>query len=146
MAITTHPPSLILALILRGLGVIAKGSTGDQWSGFVSFLPDKDPDDAVAIYDTVGSIDGRSQIDGDYWEHPGIMIHVRSLIYSVGYKKAGDIIKKVDAIKQVTLNLESVTYVVSSIKRMGGINSLGVEPNREPERNLFSINFQMTVK
>ena len=145
MAPTEHSPALLLVIYLRGTGVIVKGSTGDQWSGFVSFMPDDDPDDAVGFFDVAGTIDGRSQIDGDYWEHPGIVCRVRSLDYSEGYKEIRDIVKKVDEIKRNTVSHKGKTYTISSVKRTGPVLSLGIEPDREPERNLFSVNFLMTV-
>lgn len=146
MASIENSPADILATYLIGVGVVRGATTGHDWSCYVSFLPDDDPDNAVSVIDTTPKTDGRSAFDGEVWEHPGCQITIRSINYQDGRKRAAKIVAKLDALLKASVTVESTTYTIHSVTRTGGINSIGKEQNRDPERNLFTINLLMSVR
>lgn len=81
-----HSPSDILRYLLIDLSVGTLPTDNQNWPIYVANEPNK-PDNCITIYDTIGTDDGRSMIDGDIWKHDGIQVRVRSVDYRTGWDK-----------------------------------------------------------
>ncbi len=98
------------------------------------------PDNVLTVYATLGSDDGRSMIDGEKLRHPGLQVRVRSLVPKDGKAKAEYLrwALNEDAYN-VTVALDSATYVLHCFARVGDVLSIGTE-DAVSKRNLFTLN------
>jgi hypothetical protein len=132
-----------------GTLVIDPGVLGD-WPCFVGGEPDS-PDNCVTIYDTQGRDEGRTNIDRERQEHPGIQFRIRSTTPLVGYQKAQQIAVAVD---QIVFLLSAVpayqglparTYSIPAVTRTTNVIPIGKDvPNTK--RSIFSINAVMVLR
>lgn len=137
-----RPPASIVRQLLLDLSL---GSSAGAWPIYVSFLPDT-PHNAACVYDTSARKDGRLMATGEVIEHPGIMIHVRGLVYPVVYSKADVLVKALDAVRKVSVVFsEEEVYVVHNISRSGGLLPLGVDTVGSSRRHTFSMNMTLTL-
>lgn len=124
---TYSPADITRYLIISlGLGSLpAAGQDNADWGAYENREPPS-PDNVITTYDTAGPKDGRAQIDGSEFAHPGVQIRVRSTNPAVGYKK---IIAVADAlatqVRNTSLTIGSVTYKVRAVSRTGNVIDLG---------------------
>ncbi len=139
-----HSQADIIAQLLIDFSVGTDPTLSGTWPIYVSEEPDT-PDNVITIYDTVGLVHGRSQIEGEIQEHEGIQIRIRGATHDLGFRKANDILTAVDitAVRDTVgvasvLGTGTTNYFVNSITRTSGILSLGDSPTSR--RRIFTIN------
>lgn len=136
-------PAIILHQVLLDLSL----GTNDPalWPVFVSFLPEL-PDQAICMYDTAGTLDGRLMSTGERIDHFGIMIRVRSQLYPVAWEKVNEIALALDSVKRLSVAVSSEEfYVLHNVSRSGSIMSLGVEDEGSRRRYDFTLNAVVTI-
>lgn len=139
-----HSPAAILRQLLIDLTQGTTPSDNDSWPMHYSSEPDT-PDNAITVYDTAGTPDGRTMIDGRVHEHSGAQVRVRAQSESVGFTKAQAIATAMaEDVSYAGVIVESTSYKVDAISRISGPLSLGKEPGSK--RNIFTINVTMAVK
>lgn len=135
-------PAEIIYNLLDQLALVGQSGT---WPASISFLSDED-DDAVAVYDTAGELDGRI-MTGEQIEHPGIQIQVRAKSYPTAWGKANEIALALDNQSQVSVAVESdATYLVANVSRRGAIVPMGIDEKDGRRRHYFSINAVITYR
>jgi hypothetical protein len=139
-----HSPAQVLraALIIRGQGELISVDPNTPWPIFVGHLPDE-PDNAVCVYDTAGVRDGRIHVTGETIGHPGWQIRVRGGGYDVGYDKMKNVVDSLDTLRQISVVIDSDTYIIAATTRTSGPLSLGQEPDGS-RRAGFTVNGTIT--
>lgn len=141
------PASIMAAYIIEQLDVdMTDPSDKSNWPLYISHMPDGSnvKTDCGAIYDTAGIQEQRS-MTGEWSEHPGIQIRIRSRSYEDGYVKIEDIANALDAIAWVDFEIGDLEYRIFNVSRTSPIASLGTEPGTRRRFN-FTINFLLTIK
>lgn len=147
----THSPAQIIRDLLVTLGLGTLPSDSGSWPIYVSNIPDS-PDSIITITDTVGTNDGRTHVDGQANEHPGIQIAVRDANHQDGWEKIRAI--RVSISETVQRNTVSITdnvgtgtstYTVYAITKIGGIIALGKDIPTS-KRNLFTLNATVALR
>jgi len=140
-AVSIQPPSVIFYhLFDEGQMDILQG-----YQLFYSFLPD-DPDNAIAIFDTSGRLDGRLMRTGEQIEHYGIQIQVRGRDYVEAWRLANTIATYLDSLrKEVVVTEAGDAYILHNVSRSGAVIPIGVETVNTRLRRLFSINMTVTL-
>ena len=87
---------------------------------------------------------------GAQLEKPGFLIRVRAFDYDTAVSKAKDIAAALDGINRTTVimaagNIAAKTYVVHAVSRQTAPLPIGVEQEREPARQLVTLNAIGTV-
>ena len=140
--------SALLALS-GGTGTLVTDPTANQdWGVFIDSEPDS-PDNCVTIYDTQGIDEGRTAIDRERQEHPGVQIRVRATTALAGYQKAQQIAVALDQIVNLNVTVAApnttATYVVPAVTRKNNVLRIGKDlPNSK--RSLFTINAVLVPK
>ncbi len=112
---------------------------------FVSLLPD-DPDEAICVYDTPGTSDGRLMATGEQIEHKGIQVRVRGKDYPTAWRWANDLAELLDAQKKTIVAMDPpLYYVVHNVSRRGAILPAGIE-SEDRRRHEFTINAVTTLE
>lgn len=148
MSISNSPSEIIAQLVVKGLhGTDA--TAGNSWPVYISNEPEN-PDSLIVVTDAVGVKQGRFQIGGQFQEHYGVQVLVRSIEHQIGWQKAEDIAVSFD---EDTLNTsvsleaitgtETITYTIASISR-SPILSLGMD--RDSNRHFFSLNIRVALR
>lgn len=140
-----HSPADIVrrALVTLGLGTLPTAS--GSWPIAVSQEPDT-PDEAITLYDTSGRIDGRTHVDGEIQEFPGLQVRVRSANPVTGYTKAQAIAVALDqSIRLTNVTIGANVYKIYAITRTGTVNAIGKEIETS-KRNLFTINAVASIR
>ena len=118
--------------------------SGD-WRAFISFLPDQ-PNNAICVYDTAGTPDGRMMGTGERIQHLGIQIRVRGENYSVTWDKVEAIVEALDAAGGSVVAFDSAeAYLVHNVSRTGTVMPLGVEEQGSRRLHNFTINAITTL-
>jgi len=135
----THSPADVIRQLLIDLGLGTTPTDEGSWPIFVSNEPDA-PDNAIAITDTAGKLDGRIQNDGELGIHHGFQVRIRAATRAAGYAKANALAVGMDELVAYdTVTVSSTTYIVHAITRTGDILFLGKEVDAS-KRFLFTIN------
>jgi len=134
----------VVAQLLIDLGAGSDPTGSGDWPVVVSEEPD-DPDNVITVYDTAGTNDGSSMIDGEVQEHEGVLIRIRSINHDEGNRKKDEIKIIIDqTINRDTVEISSVLgtgtdqYFVHKVTRVSIVN-LGKETPTS-KRNVFTIN------
>jgi hypothetical protein len=141
-------PDIIAKLLVdAGDGDLFSASGADKWPIYTGFLPD-DKDQAICIYGTAGSPDGRIMRTGERIEHPGIQIRIRSLKYVPTSLKADQIAATIDSIAGDEVTMEPGTvYSIANISRSGTPLNLGPEEATGSKRRFnFTVNATVTYR
>lgn len=140
-AVSIQPPSVILYnLFEQGQASVIGG-----YQLFYSYLPD-DPDNAIAIFDTAGRLDGRMMRTGEQIEHYGIQITIRGRNYVEAWRLANSIATYLDAVKKETVVIPGGdTYILHNVSRSGAVIPVGIETVNTRLRRIFSINMTVTL-
>jgi len=140
-----HSPAYILAwYLIFDLASMTLPSASSDWPLFVNSLPDKKTigDDAGAIYDTAGTLDGRVINTGEVIEHYGIQVKIRARDYQTGWQKIRNIAASFSTVQNMVVNIGDDDYRVWNISRTSPIVNLGVD---ERKRFQFTVNFLTTM-
>lgn len=139
-----HSPADVLTSILIELGIGTEKSENTDWPIVPNYEPNA-PDNVITIYDTEGRLRARRQIDGQQMTQHGIQVRVRGNQPTTLYVKANDITTALDSsINTYTVTLDSSTYCVQSIGRIGDIVHVGKD--EESKNTIVTINALMLVK
>jgi hypothetical protein len=130
------------ALIQLGEGT--DPAAGSSWPVFCSSEP-ASPDNALTVYDTQGTDDGRSMIDGDLFGHYGVQLKVRSRDHATGWAKADAVQKAMAALYQLTVSIGSARYLVHCFARIGDVLALGQE-SPTSTRRMFTVNAIVSIR
>lgn len=137
-------PALILSRhLIDTLGIFTDPTDGLDWPLYVSSLPDG-PNQAAAIYDSPGVLDGRLMA-GKTIEHRGIQFILRFIGYSAGYSKGEALKVAMDDIKNTLVVVDTQPYKVLSVSRATGLIPIVVEEGTKRRRE-YSINFMATIE
>lgn len=108
-----------------------------SWPIFVGILPDA-PDNAITIYDTTGSMDGRHMRTGQQIEHYGLQVRVRAETYDLAWRKADEILRICDRTKRNAVTVDGDTYTIQNIDRSTQLIDLGEEKERLRRNIVFN--------
>lgn len=149
MTTLNHSPAEILAQHLYGTGVVTDPVDEGAWPAYVGHLDDS-PDDAVCVYDTTGTQDGRDQNTGETFDHPGIQVRVRGFDYVEAYKKAAKLEAELDKVKQSAVTLydsdgAGTTYNIHAATRTTPAAPLKQPKQEEDHRPQFTVNAKLTI-
>lgn len=125
-------------LVRKGLGMFPAANV--SWPIYISSLPD-DPADAISVYDTTGTEEGRLMATGQRIEHPGIQIRVRAANYQDGWNRSRAIALFCDRLYRESVIPNDFGSLLSSIRR-NQVNDIGPEPGKP--RRLFTLNLLLT--
>ncbi len=140
--IYNSPAELIRwSIVDDGLG--SNPGDGSAWPVFVGHMPDE-PDNAICVYDTAGTPDGRVQRGGETIEHPGWQVRVRSVDHPTGWPKITNIRNHLDSVNRQGVVIDTYSYTIQAVTLTGGIQSLGQEPDGT-RRNNYTINGIITT-
>lgn len=140
-----NSPAEIIQSLMIALELGTDPTLEDDWPIYCSAEPDS-PDNCITVYDTTGTNDGRSMIDGELQSHNGFEVRVRSSSHSVGWLRA-DLIQTTLAmgVNQVTVAVDENRYTIPCIARIGDIMALG--RNRPTSgHTLFTINAVVAIR
>jgi hypothetical protein len=144
----SHSPAQILNRYLIAAGALKLPTdplAATDWPGQYGALPDA-PDNAIAIYNTGGTHDGRIMRGGRVIEHPGVNIRVRAGgagADATAYAKARSIANLLDAIQNAPVAIDGVNYTINAVSRPTPIIAMGQEEGGR--RISYSINALLTV-
>lgn len=140
------PPSDIVRQLL--LDDSLAGDVGESWPVYVGSLPDQ-PDNAIAVFDTAGTQEGRIMASGEKIIHPGIMVVVRNQDYIAGMSKTVAIARALDGVRgrfvQTVVDGNTEDWKILNISRQGDVNPLGIGDD-DRQRYHFSVNAITTIK
>lgn len=127
-------------LLAQGLGSDPDTPPAAAWPFYYSIMPDGNGvvDNVLAAYDTAGKIEGRRMRGGVSIEHPGVMIHARSVSYDDGYSKLKAVADALDAVSMASVTIGVETRVIAAVSRRS-ILDVGEVPGDRP-RSRFSLN------
>lgn len=143
---TTHPPSDILVKYLTDTGLLTDPAIGGDWPVFISRLPDgaNAPNNCVAIFEQEGRKSTRLMRCGEYNEKPAIQVMLRCSNRADGWKKAGDIARKMWKCSYEKLVYGEIVYTIINFSQSTPTLYLGQEEGSK-RRHLFSINAFLTI-
>jgi hypothetical protein len=120
-------------------------NAGGSWPIWTTFFPDTTPDNAAAIFDIEPQLDARVMQTGEIIQHQGIRIELRSKEYEAGYLKMFNLMEALALVQQVTVVVESSSYVLWSVTNKTGVVSLGVEGDTK-RRRLFEMGLTVSIE
>ena len=145
-----HSPADIIRTLLIDLGVATTPSADGDWPAYAGREPNT-PDNVVTVYDTEGTPDGRSMIDGEVWKHHGFQIRLRCNDQYDGWMKIDAIAKALEmSVYLATVSVGddagtgSAVYTVYAINRKSGPLSIGTEP--ESKRFIYTYNAVAAIR
>lgn len=144
----THSPADVVAQVMIDLGLASGMGADGRPEGVWPVTVDTElnlPDDTVAVTNTEGILNGRIQITGERPEHFGFQVKVRSSLPTTGWNKANLMAVALD--QQMSYNnvtLDSSTYEVQAVTRMGGVLAVGREL-ASTKRFLYTINAVVVI-
>lgn len=138
-----HPPAEIVSKLLRDLGLATRRENNQAWPVFVSFLP-ANPDDAIAVFDTSGKLQGRIQRTGETITKPGIQVRVRAKDYKTGWKKINTIRQALDAVLRTPVTVDGRVYTLQSVTLTSDITPIGQAP--DSRRDEFTLNATLSFQ
>lgn len=152
MPIIQDLPEDVIAYLIIAKGWGVNPSLSADWSVF-SVNERQSPDNIITVYGTAGDLQGRTHVDGEMAEFPGIQVRVRSVDPVVGKMKAHTIANGFDQIYkysvsapyQATTGQATRVYEVQSIRRTTPVLSLGRQVGSS-DRYLFTVNALLTLK
>jgi hypothetical protein len=122
-----HTPAEVLQQLLIDLAQASSVDDDVAWPVYSPTLPDT-PSNAMVVADTLGTLDGRMQFDGEWDEGFGYQIRIRSKGPVDGYVKAQEVASAMDkGVNRNEVELGVYTYRVNSIHRTTTILRLGKE-------------------
>lgn len=140
-----HSPAYVLMRLMIDLGFGSNPLDQVDWPITVGQEPDK-PDNCITFYNTSGELGGRSAVDGEFSQRPGIQIRVRSQTAVVGWTKIQDLQLAMDQnVRQTEFFIDSTQYKVWMLSRKGTIFHLGTEIGAS-KRHIFTLNYVISLR
>lgn len=141
----TDSPADVVRWILVALGVGTDPELGSAWPVYCSSEPDR-PDNSITVYDTDGTDNGRTMVDGKLQRLFGFQVRVRSDSHGTGWTKADAIQTALaESVYQETVTVNGRSYLVHAVSRIGDVLPLGKE-SPTSKRSLFTLNAGVTVR
>lgn len=139
-----HTPADVIRYLLISLDLGSLPTDLEDWPIFYGDEPNT-PDNCITLYDTPGTDQGRSMIDGALFGFYGFQVRVRAATKSAGYLKAlGIQTVMAQSVIRETVTIEGTGYFVHSISNIGDVLDLGKPP--QSSRVLFTINAVTSVR
>lgn len=141
-----HTAARVLTQYLIGTGVVSAPNTNKVWPAFYNRMPEN-PDNAVAIYDTTGRMDGREMPTKRVASHPGIQVRIRAKSYDVAAEQGFAIVRKLDEILRATVTITETgqpnkQYLLNNVQRTSDLIPIGREESGM--RELITVNGVIT--
>ncbi len=135
-----HSPAYVIRQLLVDLGLGSNPASGTDWPVFSPKLP-ATPDNAIVVRGTLGTSDGRSQVNGESQMHHGFQIMVRASTDSEGEVKAQAILDALDKnVYREGVTVDGTNYCIHSVSLKGDVIPIGTETPTS-KRVLFTINY-----
>jgi len=138
-----NSPAAILANYVEEMEIAEYPALNAVWSIFRGAMPDH-PDNVVCFLDTTPVKDGRWMRTGEAERHYGVSVLVRSVNHTGGYAVCVRLGRVLDRLCNTEIIVDTKTYIVHNVSRVGSIGILGQEPGTK-RRNLFSMNFLVSL-
>jgi len=138
-----HSPAEVLQQLLQDIGA-ADDPEGDDpsWPVYSTSRPDA-PDQLIAVVDTAAQDDGKL-MSGEYTQHWGVQLCVRSNGHNAGLVKAESVRRQLNEdVYQAVVNLDDATYFVPAVLARPTLVLDTDSPNSK--RCLFTINCLFVV-
>lgn len=139
-----HSPAHITSrlLIEKGVGVLPPDVS--SWPVYTNREPSA-PDNVISTYTTVGTDQGRTNVDGELQSFYGIQVRVRAVDDQVGWVKSDEIRRVLSQeVRNHVITISGSRYLIACYSRIGSIIPLGNEPTSK--RVLFTINAQASIE
>jgi hypothetical protein len=133
-----HSAAHVLAKVLVQIGAATDPADSEAWSVFVAAEPNA-PDNAITVYDTQGTDQGRRMIDGSLSGMSGVQVRVRSANHSTGWLKAQKLqdMMALEVLNQ-TVTIDQTNYRLNSVDKIGDVLAIGKGPTGSTHK--FTIN------
>lgn len=143
LVLTRSPADIIVQyLVSEGLASLPTDNVA-EWPAYCSAFG-TDGDEAICVYDTAGTKDFRLMGTGETKEKHGFQIRVRARTHSIGYTKAAELCRAMDAVRRAQMDFEDMELMLHSVSRKSSIIPLG-EVEEKNRRTHFTINFVLTL-
>jgi hypothetical protein len=137
-----HSAADVIAAYLFTTGVVSQpGSVSRPWPLFVNSMPEQ-PNEAIAIYDNLGDLDGKDMRTGRTLIHPGFLFRIRTNDNRRGERKGGELIVTMDGIYRNVVVVESISYLLQAAKMTTPTIPIGAEEGGS--RLLYTVNGTIT--
>ena len=138
-----HSPADIVRYLLIDAGYGTLPVDSGDWPILIGIHTDT-PDRQIALFEEVGTDDGRNMITGTPHEHPGVQVSVRGHDYQESYAKIQAVAVYLDSVSFATVTIASTSYTVQAFTRQNNCVYLGQE-KPETRRNMWVFSTTMTV-
>lgn len=140
----THSPAHVVGQLLLDLGLGTDPDDGGAWPVHVATEPNS-PNNVLTVYDTAGSSQGRSMIDGELFAFFGFQVRVRAKDHVTGWTKASAVRNALaEDVRLASVTVEGTEYLVWSVDGLGQVLALGKD--RPPsDRFVFTLNGLLVV-
>lgn len=134
-----HSPAEVIRWLLVALGLGTDPNLALAWPIYATNEPNE-PDDCITLYDTTGTQDGRSMVDGELFQHFGFQVRVRSTDHRTGWVKAEAIRQALaKSIYQNLVSRDGSRYLVWCAAKISMVLVIGKDTPRS-KRSLFTVN------
>ena len=144
-----HTPAYILAALLTKVGVeiFTPPSEAEAWPLYISHEPDgpRVEDNCGTVYDTEGVKDGRV-MSGENIFHHGVQLRIRTGQYTDGWVKAEEAAVYLETVQEEEVDIGEETYQIDAVTQTSPILPLGQEEGTSKRRELFTVNFLVSLK
>lgn len=131
------------ALVVGGVADDPMFQDGTRWPCFVGHLP-PEPDQAICVYRTTGTREGRIMPSGESVRKYGFQIRVRAADYATAWARVDMLLAYLDTIRMLEVVVDGQTRTIASVTQTGDALDLGQEPDAK-RRNNVTINGTMTL-
>jgi hypothetical protein len=133
-----HTPAKIIQQLIIDQGLGNEPGYDYDWPVFVKKLAEE-ADESICVYDSEGTLQGRTQFDGVYQEFHGIQVAVRSNTIPDGRLKCHRIARMFDTtVKRTNVTVGSNLYLVHSFNRSTDVVDAGFD--KDTARYLHTVN------
>lgn len=139
-----HSPADIIRYALVDLGAGTLPSLQQEWPIFVHLEPDT-PDNCMVVYDTVGFLQGRLHPTGQFVNHYGFQVLLRTSNAKEGMIKLASVEALLNSVRRLEVSVEDAIYLVHSTTQRTPILPLGRDVDNS-DRSLFTINYTVTLE
>lgn len=140
----TKPSIIIYELLVDVLALLSDPTLDTDWPLYIDHEPHS-PDECFTIYDTVGINEQRDMSTGLVVVHHGIQIRARGRDYKATWAKLYAVVLGLDGVQAQEVTSNSVDYIVHALTKTTAISSLGKEVGNTKRRNLFTVNYTVTL-
>lgn len=138
------PADVVAEMIISDLALMADPTGSAAWPLRVAHEPDI-PDNCGTIYDTPGIIESRLMSNNVVVVHHGFQLRFRGSGYSATWTKLNTVCTGLAGVFNQEVTLGGADYTVQACTRTSSIVSLGKEMGNTKRRNLFTVNYIVTL-